>query len=99
MLNIKKKADYIKFGEEVAKITGCKVTYEVLKRENHFHYQLEKNGMVIGMFCYENGELSFCPFGSFKNGAPNSAYIKFGLAPSFKDMTDALMALSTLVLQ
>jgi hypothetical protein len=97
MLGIKKKANYIEFGNKILEMSGCKGTYEIIG-ENHFHYELNKNGMVIGILCYDNGDLSFAPFKSFKDRGINNCYISFDLVPSFKDFTETLTKLGELVL-
>jgi len=97
MLSIKKKVDYIKFRDKIAELTGCDVTYELVG-ENHFHYELRKNSIVLGVLCYDKGNLSFAPFKSLGSHCYDSEYIKFDLVPSFKDFTETLTKLGELVL-
>lgn len=99
MLNIKKKKDYVEFGEKLQEITGCKITLKILSGENHFHYQLDKNNVSLGVLCYIDGELSLAPFKSLNNCGSKDNYIYFKHAPSFKDFTDVLTSLGNLVIE
>jgi len=97
MLNILKVKDYIEFGDKLKELTGCNVCYKIMRDDNHYHYELEKNGLTIGIVCYDKGKIRFAPFGTFSN-CPNDRFIDFKFAPSFKDVTETLIKLSTLVL-
>ena len=98
-MEIKKKTNYVKFADKLESLTGCDVRYCIMKdKANHIHYELNKQGVSLGVLCYDEGELSIAPFRSFDNLPTNEEFIYFNTAPQFSDFADVLVKLGSLVL-
>ena len=87
-MDIYKVKNYKTFADELTKKTGCDVTIAVLER-NHFHYQLNKMGISLGVLCVNDGEVSFAPFETLES-AKNNQYINVKYAPMFDDFVHVL---------
>ena len=72
-MEIMKVKNYKVFAETLKKKTGCEVSIKILDKD-HFHFQLNKDGISLGVLCIDQGEASFAPFTTFET-ANNDQYI------------------------
>ncbi|WP_143322836.1 hypothetical protein [Clostridium sp. HBUAS56010] len=87
-MEIIKVDDYRKFAENLKKKTDCDVSIKIMGK-NHFHYQLETDGISLGILCLDKGEASFAPFVTFEQ-AKDDQYINVQYMPLFDDFTKVL---------
>ena len=57
-MEIMKVKNYKVFAETLKKKTGCEVSIKILNKD-HFHFQLNKDGISIGVLCINQGEAPF----------------------------------------
>lgn len=60
-MEIMKVKNYKVFAETLKKKTGCDVNIKIIGKE-HFHFQLSKDGISLGVLCLLEGQASFAPF-------------------------------------
>ena len=82
-MEIMKVKNYKAFAETLKKKTGCEVSIKILSKD-HFHFQLNKDGISIGVLCIDNGEASFAPFVTLET-ANNDQYINVQYMPMLED--------------
>ncbi|MDE6148657.1 MAG: hypothetical protein K2F81_00980 [Ruminococcus sp.] len=84
-MEIYKVKNYKKFADELKEKTGCNVDVKILGRD-HFHYQLSKDGLSLGILCVDKGEASFAPFVTHET-AKNDNYLNLQFLPLFDEFT------------
>ena len=83
-MEIKKVMNYKSFGDNLASKTGLDVKIKVIDSyKEHYHYQLSKDGISLGILCYNEGNMSFAPFERLNGNFSNDCYIELTYAPSF----------------
>lgn len=87
-MDIYKVGDYKKFKEELKEKTGCEVIIKIISKD-HIHYQLNTDGISLGILCVNNGEASFAPFVTHDQ-ANNDMYINVQYMPLFDDFIKVL---------
>ena len=85
-MEIMKVKNYKVFAENLKQKTGCEVKIKLMKENDHIHYQLNKDGMSLGVLCIQDGEPSFAPFCTFDN----DHYINVRYMPLMDDFIDVL---------
>lgn len=60
-----------------------------MNSKNHYHFQLNKDGISLGVLCLDNGEVSFAPFTSLDE-AINKQYISINYMPMLDDFISVL---------
>lgn len=61
-MEIMKVKNYKVFAEKLKKKTGCDIVIKIMAGKEHFHFQLSKDGISLGVLCLCSGEASFAPF-------------------------------------
>ena len=61
-MEIIKVKNYKSFAETLRKKTGCEVNIKIMEGKDHYHFQLDKDGVSLGVLCLNQGEASFAPF-------------------------------------
>lgn len=87
-MEIMKVKNYKVFAETLKQKTGCEVIIKILNA-NHYHFQLNKDGISIGVLCIDNGEASFAPFVTHET-AKNDMYINVQYMPMLEDFITVL---------
>lgn len=90
-MEIKKVENYKKFAEILKEKTECDVSIEIVEK-NHYHFQLDKNGLSMGVLCINEGDPSFAPFSTLKN-AKNENFINCSYMPLMEDLSTILEVL------
>ena len=90
-MEIKKTENYKKFANTLGEKTGCDVMIEIIDK-NHYHFQLNKDGISMGVLCVDNGDPSFSPFTTHKT-AKNDTFINCRYMPLMNDLTKVLKVL------
>ena len=80
--------NYKTFAEMLRQQTSCTIDIKVLERD-HIHYQLNKDGISLGVLCINKGEASFAPFVTHEN-AQNNQYISVQYMPMIDDFIKVL---------
>ena len=93
-MEIMKVKNYKVFAETLKKKTGCEVSIKILGK-NHFHFQLNKDGISLGVLCIDQGEASFAPFTTFET-ANNDQYINVQYMPMLDDFIAVLKVFNEL---
>ena len=93
-MQIMKVKNYKAFSETLKKKTGCEVSIEILDKD-HFHFQLNKDGISIGVLCINQGEASFAPFVTLET-ANNDQYINVQYMPMLDDFIAVLKVFNEL---
>lgn len=88
-MEIIKVMNYKAFAEELKKKTGCNVTIKILNDKDHYHFQLDKDGISLGVLCLDNGDVSFAPFVTLDT-AENDQYINVKYMPMLDDFIAVL---------
>lgn len=88
-MEIMKVKNYKKFAETLKKKTGCEVIIRIMNRKNHYHFQLNKDGIPLGVLCLDQGEVSFAPFVSL-DAVTNEQYISINYMPMLDDFIGVL---------
>lgn len=90
-MELKKTDNYKKFAEKLKEKTGCEVLIEIVEK-NHYHFQLDKDGISIGVLCIDKGDPSFAPFTKLAT-AKNENFINCTYMPLMDDLTKVLKVL------
>lgn len=93
-MEIMKVKNYKVFSETLKKKTGCEVSIKILNKD-HFHFQLNKDGISIGVLCIDKGEASFAPFATLET-ANNDQYINVQYMPMLDDFIAVLKVFNEL---
>ena len=88
-MEIIKVKNYKSFAETLRKKTGCEVNIKIMEGKDHYHFQLDKDGVSLGVLCLNQGEASFAPFVTHTN-AQNDQYINVNYMPMLGDFIDVL---------
>lgn len=89
-MEIMKVKNYKAFAEMLKERTGCEVKIKLMKEKDHIHYQLNKDGLSLGVLCVQDGEPSFAPFCTFDNDGSNDHYINIRYMPLLDDFIGVL---------
>lgn len=83
-MKIIKVGNFKKYAEELRTQTGCTTEIEVLGKD-HVHYQLNKDGISLGVLCINEGDVTFAPFVRLDT-ARDEQYIDMQYMPLFDDL-------------
>lgn len=87
-MEIMKVKNYKVFAETLKKKTGCEVIIQIIG-SRHYHFQLNKDGISLGVLCLDQGEASFAPFVTHET-AKNDQYINMNYMPMLDDFIGVL---------
>lgn len=86
--------NYRTFSEMLKKKTGCDIIIKIMEiQREHFHFQLNKDGIAMGVLCIDNGEASFAPFVTHEN-ARNEQFINVQYMPMLEEFISVLKVFS-----
>ncbi|MCI9202062.1 MAG: hypothetical protein HFI03_17175 [Lachnospiraceae bacterium] len=88
-MEIMKVKNYKVFAETLKKKTGCEATIKIMNSKDHYHFQLNKDGISLGVLCLDQGEASFAPFVSLDT-AKDDQYINVKYMPMLEDFIGVL---------
>lgn len=88
-MEIMKVKNYKVFAETLKKKTGCEVIINIMNGKDHYHFQLNKDGISLGVLCIDKGEASFAPFVSHDT-ARDDQYINIEYMPMLDDFIGVL---------
>lgn len=88
-MEIMKVKNYKVFAETLKKKTGCEVIIRIMGSKDHYHFQLNKDGISLGVLCLDQGEASFAPFVDL-DSARDSQYINVKYMPMLDDFIGVL---------
>lgn len=88
-MEIMKVKNYKVFAESLRKKTGCEVTIRIMNSKDHYHFQLNKDGISLGVLCLDQGEASFAPFVTHED-AKNDQFINVEYMPMLEDFISVL---------
>ncbi len=88
-MEIIKVKNYKVFAENLKKKTGCNVTIQIMNDRDHYHFQLDKDGISLGVLCLDQGEASFAPFVTLDT-AEDDQYINVKYMPMLGDFISVL---------
>lgn len=88
-MEIIKVKNYKSFAEILKNKTGCEVIIKIMEDKDHYHFQLNKDGISLGVLCLDKGEVSFAPFVTHANDR-NDQYINVNYMPMLGDFIDVL---------
>ena len=88
-MEIIKVKNYKVFAENLKKKTDCNVTIKIMNGIDHYHFQLDKDGISLGVLCLDQGEASFAPFVTLDT-AENDQYINVKYMPMLGDFISVL---------
>lgn len=88
-MEIIKIKNYKVFAETLKKRTKCNVTIRIMKGKEHYHFQLDKDGISLGVLCLDDGDVSFAPFVTLDT-AENDQYINVKYMPMLDDFISVL---------
>jgi len=88
-MEIMKVKNYKVFSETLKKKNGCEVTIKIMNSKDHYHFQLNKDGISLGVLCLDQGEASFAPFVSLDT-AKDDQYINVKYMPMLEDFIGVL---------
>mgnify|MGYP000875596540 FL=1 len=88
-MEIIKVKNYKVFAENLKKKTGCNIIIKIMDDKDHYHFQLDKDGISLGVLCLDKGEASFAPFVTL-NTAENDQYINVKYMPMLDDFISVL---------
>ena len=90
-MEIIKVKNYKEFAQMLRKKTGCEVLIKVMDTHaKHVHYQLNKDGMSLGVLCVDDGDPSFAPFCTLQNDSSVESYISVKYMPLMDDFIKVL---------
>lgn len=90
-MEIIKVKNYKEFAQMLRNKTGCEVLIKVLDSHGkHVHYQLNRDGMSLGVLCVDDGNPSFAPFCTFENDCYTESYISVKYMPLIDDFINVL---------
>ena len=84
-----KVKNYRVFAETLKKKTGCEVIIKIMDGKDHFHFQLNKDGISLGILCLYSGEASFAPFVTHET-VKNDQFINVNYMPMLNDFIGVL---------
>ena len=87
-MEIMKVKNYKVFAETLKKKTGCEVIIQIIGSW-HYHFQLNKDGISLGVLCLDQGKASFAPFVTHET-AKNDQYINMDYMPMLDDFIGVL---------
>lgn len=87
-MEIYKVKNYKTFADVLREKTGCEVNIKIIGKD-HFHYELDKEGLPLGVLCIDRGEPSFAPFVSHETAA-NEMYLNLQFLPLSDDFCSLL---------
>lgn len=87
-MEIMRVKNYKVFAETLKRKTGCEVIIKIISKD-HYHFQLNKDGISLGVLCLDQGEASFAPFVTHET-AQNDQYINVQYMPMFEDFIGVL---------
>lgn len=93
-MEIMKVKNYKVFSETLKKKTGCEVIMKLIATE-HTHFQLNKDGISLGVLCIDKGEASFAPFVTHET-VENNQYINVQYMPMLEDFISVLKVFNEL---
>lgn len=91
-MEIKQVKNYKHFADYLRTKTGCDITIKIIGT-NHYHYQMNKDGISLGVLCVDNGIGSFAPFTTLEN-ATNDQYINVCYMPMLDDLIKVFKVLN-----
>lgn len=91
-MEIMKVKNYKVFAETLKKKTGCEVIIKIMDGKDHYHFQLNKDGIPLGVLCLDEGEVSFAPFVDHET-AVDKQYINIKYMPMLDDFISVLKVL------
>lgn len=98
-MEVVKFKNYKAFAEELKTKTGCdNVNIKLMSGNNHYHFQLDKMGVPIGIVCYDNGNISFAPFVSHET-AHNEQYISMNKFPMLEELIGTMVVLRDMFME
>lgn len=83
-MEITKVKNYKSFAEMLKNKTGCDIIIKIIAN-NHYHYQMNKDGISLGVLCVDNGVGSFAPFVTHEN-VKDDQYINVHYMPMLDDL-------------
>lgn len=92
-MEIMKVKNYKVFAEMLKEKTGCEVVIRLMSSKDHTHYQLNKDGIALGVLCVDHGEVSFAPFVTHDT-AKTEHYINVQYMPMLDDFIKVLQVFS-----
>lgn len=92
IMEIKQVKNYKHFADFLKTKTGCAITIKIIGN-NHYHYQMNKDGISLGVLCVNNGIGSFAPFATLEN-VTNDQYINVCYMPMLDDLINVFNVLS-----
>lgn len=60
-----------------------------MNKKDHFHFQLNKDGISLGVLCLDQGEASYAPFVTLETAQDNQ-YINVQYMPMLEDFISVL---------
>ena len=91
-MEIKQVKNYKHFADFLKTKTSCGITIKIIGN-NHYHYQMNKDGISLGVLCVDNGIGSFAPFATLEN-VTNDQYINVCYMPMLDDLINVFNVLS-----
>lgn len=88
-MEIIKVRNYKLFAKQMKDKTGCEVIIRIMNSKDHYHFQLNKDGISLGVLCLNQGEASFAPFVTHET-ARNEQYINVQYMPMLDDLINML---------
>lgn len=88
-MEIIKVKNYKVFAETLKRKTGCEVIIKIISNKDHYHFQLNKDGISLGILCLDKGETSFAPFVTHET-VQNDQYINVQYMPMIEDFISVL---------
>lgn len=97
-MEVVKFKNYKKFAEELKEKTNCDDVNIKILENNHYHFQLNKMGIAIGIVCYDNGKISFAPFVNHDT-VHNEQYISMNKFPMLEELIATMAALRDMFME
>lgn len=91
-MEIMKVKNYQAFAEMLKEKTRCSININLIGKD-HTHYQLNKDGISLGVLCIDHGEASFAPFVTHST-AKTDHYINVQYMPMLDDFIKVLQVFS-----
>ena len=88
-MEIIKVKNYKVFADNLEKKIGCNVTIRIMNSKDHYHFQLDKKGIPLGVLCLDQGYASFAPFVTLDT-AENEQFINVNYMPMIDDFVNVL---------
>ena len=98
-MEVVKFKNYKKFAEELKEKTGCdNVNIKIMNGNNHYHFQLNKMGIAIGIVCYDNNVITFAPFADHET-VHNEQYISINKFPMLEELIATMNVLRDMFME